>query len=136
MANVGRSIPAALHVEQVYPLIVTAHGHGSRQMCRMDKFGFPRTSAEQFKRIEGFRTGDLVVAVVPSGKQAGTHVGRVAIRESGYFNITTKVSTIQGISYRYCHSIHRCDGYGYHFEKEGGGIPPTAEATGILPPEL
>src|SRR5712692_7389129 len=39
-ANVGRSTPAALHVEQVYPLIVTAHGHGSRQMCRMDKFGF------------------------------------------------------------------------------------------------
>jgi 5-methylcytosine-specific restriction endonuclease McrA len=133
-ANVGRSTPAVLQVEQVHPLIITAKGHGSRQVCRMDKFGFPRTSAKHFKRIQGFTTGDLVVAVVPSGKQAGTYVGRVAIRTSGYFNITTKGTTIQGISYQYCHPIHRCDGYSYHSEKEVGGIPPTAEAASILPP--
>jgi 5-methylcytosine-specific restriction endonuclease McrA len=133
-ANVGRSTPAALHVGQVRPLIITAHGHGLRQMCRMDKFGFPRTSAKQFKRIQGFTTGDLVRAVVPNGKQAGTYVGRVAIRKSGYFNITTKGTTIQSISFRYCHRIHRNDGYSYHFGKEIGGIPPTAEAGGILPP--
>ena len=33
--------------------------------------------------------GDLVQAVVPSGKKAGTHVGRVAVRSSGSFNSTT-----------------------------------------------
>jgi len=50
-------IPPALS-----PLYITATGRGSRQMCRMDKYGFPRTSAKAAKRVHGFQTGDMVRA--------------------------------------------------------------------------
>ena len=134
-ATVGASTPHVLHVEQVHPLLIRATGHGSRQMCRMDQFGFPRTSAKQARRVHGFTTGDLVRAVVQSGKKRGTYVGRVAIRSSGYFNITTRTGTIQGISSRCCHPIHRGDGYTYSIQKGEGGISPTPEGAGILPPD-
>ncbi len=134
-AAVGASTPLALDVEQVHPLIIMATGRGSRQMCRMDQFGFPRTSAKQARRVAGFTTGDLVRAVVKRGKKKGTYVGRVAIRSSGYFNITTKTGIIQGISSRSCHLIHRGDGYTYSIQKGVGGIPPTPEGAGILPPD-
>jgi 5-methylcytosine-specific restriction endonuclease McrA len=112
-ACVGKSTPAALHVQHVVPLLITARGHGSRQMCRMDKYGFPRTGPKQAKRVNGFQTGDLVRAVVPIGKKAGTHVGRVAVRTTGSFNITTNQGTVQGISHRFCTPVHHCDGYSY-----------------------
>jgi hypothetical protein len=41
------------------PLHLTATGRGSRQMCRVDRYGFPRTSAKRFKRVKGFQTGDM-----------------------------------------------------------------------------
>jgi 5-methylcytosine-specific restriction endonuclease McrA len=131
-ANVGKSTPDMLRIKQVHPLLITATGHGSRQMCRMSKFGFPRTAAKRHKCVQGFMTGDLVRAVVPRGKKAGTYIGRVAVRSTGFFNISTHGGTIQGVSYRYCCPIQRCDGYAYHSEK-GGGLPPTAEPVGILP---
>jgi len=53
-------------------------------------------------------------AVVPTGKKAGTYIGRVAIRTTGSFNIKSKSNNIQGISYRYCQILHRTDGYTYH----------------------
>jgi len=82
-------------------------------MCRVDKYGFPRTTAKKFKKVHGFQTGDIVKAVVPSGKKVGTYIGRVAIRATGNFNIKTKSGTVQGISYRYCQMLHRTDGYTY-----------------------
>ena len=63
-------------------------------------------------------TGDLVKAVVPKGKYAGTHVGRVSIRTSGKFNITTASGLVQGISHRHCQVIQRVDGYAYATRKE------------------
>ena len=120
---VGESTPETLKVDGIYPLTIIATGHGSRQMCRMDRFGFPRTKAKQFKRVHGFQTGDIVKAIVPVGKKAGTYIGHVAVRTSGSFNIKTESGTIQGISYRYCHLFQYADGYYY---KEGGrALPPT-----------
>jgi hypothetical protein len=58
-------------------------------MCRMDKYGFPRTGPKQAKIVKGFQTGDTVKAIVPKGKNQGTYHGRVAVRTSGSFNITT-----------------------------------------------
>ena len=55
-------------------------------------------------------------AVVPNGKKAETHIGRVAVRSSGNFNIKTPSGTVQGISYRYCQMLHRTDGYTYEME--------------------
>jgi len=94
-------------------LQVKATGHGSRQMCRMNRFGFPRTSAKAARVVNGFRTGDLVKAIVPSGKKTGTHVGKVAVRTSGSFNISSNSGVIQGVSYKHCSVIHRADGYSY-----------------------
>jgi len=112
-ACIGTSTPEELKVEGIVPLTITAMGHGSRQMCRVDKYGFPRTTAKKFKKVHGFQTGDIVKAVVPSGKKVGTYIGRVAIRATGNFNIKTKSGTVQGISYRYCQMLHRTDGYTY-----------------------
>ena len=65
------------------------------------------------KSVRGFQTGDLVKAVVPAGKKTGTHLGRVAIRASGSFNIQTAVGVVQGIGHAHCRLIQRGDGYGY-----------------------
>jgi len=112
-ACVGRSTPQTLDVGGIVPLQITATGHGSRQMCRMDKYGFPRTGPKQHKRVQGFQTGDLVRALVPAGRKAGTYVGRVAVRTSGSFNIATSQGIVQGITYRFCRLIARADGYSY-----------------------
>lgn len=95
------------------PLLVKATGHGSRQMCRTDKFGFPSRYVPRFKFVKGFQTGDIIKAVVTVGKKIGTYVGRVAVRTTGNFNISTNKMLVQGISYKYCTIIHRKDGYSY-----------------------
>jgi 5-methylcytosine-specific restriction endonuclease McrA len=118
-ACVGASTPLPLTVKGVVPLDIQAMGRGSRQMCRMDRFGFPRTAPKQAKRMYGFQTGDLVRAIVPRGTKQGTYVGRVAVRTSGAFNLTTKQGTIQGISHRWCVLVARADGYAY--TKKGAG---------------
>jgi len=113
-ACVGRSTPQPLDVSGIVPVQITATGHGSRQMCRMDKYGFPRTGPKQHKRVKGFQTGDLVRAVVLCGRKAGTYVGKVAVRTSGSFNIATSQGTVQGIPHRCCRLIARSDGYSYY----------------------
>ena len=102
-------------------LRIAATGRGSYQRTRLDSFGFPRGFLTRTKRHFGFATGDLVRAVVPSGKNAGTHVGRVAIRSSGSFNIQTGSGVVQGISHRYCRPLQRADGYGYSLKQKGVG---------------
>lgn len=97
------------------PLNIKATGHGSRQMCRTDKFGFPSRYVPQYKFLNGFQTGDIVKAIVTSGKKIGTYTGRVAVRSTGSFNISATESLIQGISHKYCLQIHQKDGYGYGF---------------------
>src|SRR5579859_4535710 len=115
-------------------LRIKATGRGSRQMCRMDKFGFPRTSAKAAKRVHGFQTGDRVKAVVPSGKKAGTYVGRVAVRFSGRFAIQQAAGLTDGIGYRHCHLVQRSDGYHYQgiHRKEKGAFLPSPEGRGFL----
>ena len=99
-------------------LQISAKGRGSRQMCRVDKYGFPRTSPKGSKFVEGFQTGDMVKAIVPTGlKKGGEYLGKVAVRSSGYFNIQTKTKTIQGIGHKYCHIIQRSDGYLYNYKE-------------------
>ena len=94
-------------------LQISAKGRGSRQMCRMDRYGFPRTSAKASKTVKGFQTGDIVKAIVPFGLKQGEYLGKVAVRSSGYFDIQTKTQVIQGIGYKYCHIVQRSDGYSY-----------------------
>jgi hypothetical protein len=90
-------------------LQIKATGHGSRQMCVTDRFGFPRQHKTRQSTHFGFRTGDIVRAVVPKGKLTGTHVARVSTRASGQF----KLSGVGDINHRYCVMVHRQDGYSY-----------------------
>jgi 5-methylcytosine-specific restriction endonuclease McrA len=96
------------------PLLIKATGHGTRQMCRTDKFGFPSRNVPRNKFVKGFQTGDIVKAVVTSGKKIGEYVGRVAVRSTGSFNISAS-ELVQGIGHKYCQIVHRKDGYGYGF---------------------
>jgi hypothetical protein len=125
-ACVGASTPPHLDTKGVVPLFITARGHGSRQMCRMDRFGFPRTGPKQAKRVKGFQTGDMVRAVVPAGKHQGTYLGRVAVRSTGSFNLTTIHGTFQGIRHHACTILHRCDGYEYSHTRKERAFPPAA----------
>lgn len=113
-AAVGKSTPELI-VKGVKPLLIAANGHGSRQSCRTDKFGFPNRHVPRDKIHFGFQTGDIVRAVVTSGKKIGSYVGKVAIRSSGSFNISTKNGLVQGISHKFCLRIHAKDGYSYAY---------------------
>jgi hypothetical protein len=82
-------------------------------MCRTDKFGFPNRYVPRNKLVKGFQTGDMAKAIVTSGKKMGIYVGRVAVRSTGSFNISTVNGLVQGISHKYCQPIHKKDGYSY-----------------------
>lgn len=93
-------------------------GRGSYARTRSDKYGFPRLRLTRTKQHFGFATGDLVKAFVPTGAKAGTHIGRVAVRKTGSFNITTPSGVVQGISHRHIKNIQRADGYTHTTRKE------------------
>lgn len=112
-AVVGKSTPDKLIIKGVKPLLILAVGHGSRQSCRTDKYGFPNRHIPRGKIHFGFQTGDIVKAIVKTGKKVGEYVGKVAIRSSGSFNISTKNGLVQGISHKFCKRIHVKDGYSY-----------------------
>jgi 5-methylcytosine-specific restriction endonuclease McrA len=112
-ANVGASTPEKLKILVSKPLIIKATGHGNRQMCGTDKFGFPVRHRLNIKKHFGFQTGDIVTAVVTKGKKIGSYVGRVLCRATGSFDITTDTGRVAGINQKYCSFIHKSDGYAY-----------------------
>jgi 5-methylcytosine-specific restriction endonuclease McrA len=112
-ACVGVSTPIKLITTGVKPLLMVAKGHGTRQQCRTDQWGFPIRYCSRTKVHKTFQTGDIVKAIVTSGKKIGTYVGRIATRATGSFNISTRDGLVQGISHKYCKHIHKKDGYSY-----------------------
>jgi hypothetical protein len=83
------------------------------------------------KRWFGFRTGDLVKVVVPSGKYAGTHTGRVTIQSRPNFRLN-------GIDIhpKYIKRIGHADGYAYSARTPEGTAPilcADAVRTAVLP---
>jgi 5-methylcytosine-specific restriction endonuclease McrA len=98
-------------------LSIQSAGRGSYQRTRLTKHGFPRGYLTRSKSAFGFQTGDLVRAVVTTGKKAGTYLGRVAIRAIGSFNIQSATGLVQGIHHRFCTRIQRADGYGYSWTR-------------------
>jgi 5-methylcytosine-specific restriction endonuclease McrA len=113
-ACVGASTPEQLLLKGVKPLIVKAKGHGTRQRCRPDKFGFPKAHAPSAKYFQGFQTGDIVKANIPSGKFAGNYVGRVAIRFRPSFVLQLPTQKFD-VHPKYLKTIHKADGYEYQF---------------------
>ena len=98
-------------------LSIKATGRGSYQRTRLTKHGFPRGYLTRSKSAFGLQTGDMVKAVVTTGKKVGTYLGRAAIRASGSFNLQTGSGLVQGIHHRFCTLIQRADGYGYSWAK-------------------
>ena len=107
-ACVGASAPQVLRVAGVCPLEITARGHGSRQLCRTDRYGFPTRHCARAKRSFGMRTGDIVRVVQPCGVNAGTHVGRVTIRQRPSFRVNG-----HDFHPRLLTVLQRADGYDY-----------------------
>lgn len=92
-----------------------ATGRGSYCRTRVDRFGFPRGYLMRSNTAYGFSTGDIVEANVPTGKNIGRHVGRVAIRKVGNFNINTASGMVRDVSHRHCMLLQRGNGYEYSF---------------------
>ncbi|MEB0001661.1 RNA-guided endonuclease IscB [Cryobacterium sp. 10S3] len=106
--------------------LASATGRGQYQRTKPDRFGFPRkpyTAFPRTKRHFGFTTGDHVRAVVPAGKNAGVHVGRVAIRTSGSFNLRTGFRTLHGIRHTHFILLARNNGWEHGYL---GEPPPPA----------
>jgi 5-methylcytosine-specific restriction endonuclease McrA len=107
---VGWSTPKFLQGwRDLLPLMITAQRWQRRQMCLMDRYGFPRTKAKGASRVRDFKTGDMVKAVVPSGKPKGIHVGKVAVKASGLFT----VAGVPDVPARYFRLLQHADGYWY-----------------------
>jgi hypothetical protein len=118
-ACVGASTPSMLSTRGIIPLVIKASGRHRRQMRKVDAYGFPVGKAKGPSTVLGWHTGDMVRAIVPAtSKKAGTYVGRVAIKSDGNFKLTGAFGMVEGIPARYCHPLHRNDGYGYRHGKE------------------
>src|SRR5260370_17597010 len=101
-------------VQNVCPWRIDAKGRQAGRMGNVDEHGFPVGRAKGPSCVQGFKTGDLVRAVVTKGKKIGTYVGRVAIKTDGYFKLTGHpFGMVEGIHVRYCTPIPRKDGYSY-----------------------
>ena len=114
-------------------LAIKATGRGSYQRTRLTAHGFPRGYLTRQKRHFGFQTGDRVRADVPAGTKAGAHVGRVAVRATGSFNIQTPQGVVQGVSHRHCSVLQRADGYGYSHSGAASKATPAVPAPLYLP---
>lgn len=112
-ACVGETL--ILEVLTNQPLLIKCTGHGNRQMCGTNKYGFPIRHRTKQKIHKGFQTGDIVRAIVTKGQKIGIYTGRVLVRASGSFDISTNTGRVSGISYKYCSLIHKKDGYQYSF---------------------
>lgn len=104
-----------LEVLVTQALLIKETGHGTRQMCGTDKFGFPTRHKSRIQIHKGFQTGDIVKATVTTGKKIGAYVGRILCRASGGFDIATQSGRVAGINHKYCTSIQKKDGYSYGF---------------------
>jgi hypothetical protein len=133
-ACVGESTPKLLKTAGVIPLLITAMGRHSRQMCRTNAFSFPDKAPKATSVVGGLRTGDLVRAVVPASiVKAGVYVGRIAVRATGSCNVKTARETIEGIHVRYCQPLQRGDGYVY---TKGSGASSPGLKAGVSAPRM
>ncbi len=109
---VGHSTPENLIVKVLKPLQITAKGHGKRQRCGTDKYGFPVRHAPNAKQFMGFQTGDIVKASVTNGKYAGIHTGRIAIRYRPSFKLNARSMKFD-VHPKYLQTLQHTDGYEY-----------------------
>jgi 5-methylcytosine-specific restriction endonuclease McrA len=130
-ACVGASTPDTLMLRTRQPLLIRAMGHGTRQMCRTDAHGFPNRHKARQKRYFGMQTGDLVKAMVPKGKYAGTWMSRVVVRASGWFDISI-AGKKASVHQKHCTRLWAADGYQYTLAARAATpFPPRTEGRGL-----
>ncbi len=117
-ACVGSSTPDTLDLRNVQPLHIQAMGHGTRQVCGTNRFGFPIRHRPRVSQYPGWQTGDLVRAVIPQGKYAGVHSGRIAIRFRPAFRLRGF-----DVHPRHLTRLQRADGYACTTRKEEAHSP-------------
>lgn len=101
-----------LEVLTTQPLLIKTTGHGTRQMCGTDKFGFPIRHRTNQKIQFGFQTGDIVKAAVASGKYLGNWIGRISVRARPRFKLSS--TKVFDVNPKHLKVIHRADGYNYN----------------------
>ena len=126
-ACVGKSGDTIQLDPKMNVLLIKAMGRGSRQMCCMDRFGFPRTRPKGARTVHGFRTGDFVRADVPKGRYTGIHTGYVAVRATGSF----RIGNADGISWQHCHLLQHRDGYQYNGIPQSKGLVGTSNSSNV-----
>jgi len=123
-ACVGVSTPEALDIVGTQPLEIRAMGHGTRQMCRSDRHGFPVQHRARQKHYFGMQTGDLVKAVVPRGKYAGTWISRVVVKASSWFDLVIRGKKAS-VHHKHCTRLWAADGYTYSLPAVAGNAPSS-----------
>jgi 5-methylcytosine-specific restriction endonuclease McrA len=119
------STPTEIEGKGMATLQIVALGRGSYRRSHGDR---SQVRLMHTKTVRGFRSGDLVRAVVPAGKRAGVWTGPVTVRASGSF----RIGETDGIGWRRCRLLQRADGYGYAKGGSGAFVPGTsAGATGV-----
>jgi len=108
-------------------LVAKATGRGSYARTTPDRFGFPRLRRARKKQHFGYVTGDLVRAIVPSGKWAGTWTGRISVRARGQHSLATPAGRFN-VSHWNLRLVQRGDGYGYATRREP--VSPLSRKTG------
>ena len=135
-ACVGESGASVFLSCQLRPLLIAATGHGNRQMCGTNKYGFPTRHRPRAKSFMGFQTGDMVKANVPTGKYAGRHTGRIAIRHAPNFNLKPVKGRFAGamiaVHPKTLITVHRNDGYAYSIAAYKRLFPSLKEGASAL----
>jgi 5-methylcytosine-specific restriction endonuclease McrA len=124
---VGKSTPDCVDVRHVRALTIRATGHGHRQRARTDRYGFPVAHRTGQKTAFGFRTGDMVRAVI-GRDHAERVVGRVTIRVTPKFQVNGR-----RVHPKRCIKLHSADGYTFELPGassarrllSGRGVSPT-----------
>ena len=127
-ACVGESTPARWHISAGQVQEIRARSYppglvpGRRQVCKVDKAGFPPhsygkpTGAKAGVRFFDYQTSDVVKVVKTKGKWAGIYQGRISVRSSGYFVFSPWDKEKQPPSFRakdIKKLLHRCGSYEY-----------------------
>ncbi|MEK7400048.1 MAG: RNA-guided endonuclease IscB [Candidatus Poribacteria bacterium] len=107
---VGQSTPDKVFIGNIKPLRIKSIGHGSRQMCRVDKYGFPRSKAKSGKKFFGFQTHDIV-------KFKNLECRIKSVRQTGSFTLENKEKDINS-SYKNLQILQHADGYTYSHQTQ------------------
>jgi len=95
------------------PLSIKAKGQGNRQLCRVNRYGFPCARPRQTYK-NGFKTGDLAYATITNGKYIGTWFGRVLILNKNRLEMRVNGLRISGSLDKF-KKVYNKDGYDYSF---------------------